>query len=112
MIIQWVVVDKDGIIVGDFYSSNRADAFESFVAPEGCTKVALSPEQAEQCRESFDRELGFCTKRIDIKNDACDEHSICDMTSDEIDCECEKRPVFFRDVLQSDGKVKRIYNKT
>ncbi|MGD9652413.1 MAG: hypothetical protein AB7I96_10565 [Candidatus Dadabacteria bacterium] len=105
MIFQWTVIDDDGFIVGDFYSSSQKGAFERFEPPPGTRKIKLLFDEAEACANSWDTENGIYMKRI--REAPAGKISIEHLSQEDVAKCLAKKSEWFRDTLQSDGSIKR-----
>lgn len=104
--IHWAIVNMNGELEGQFSvigASSNKKKFEQIQPPEGYTKVLLTFEEYQGLSEDYDRENRIYNRKVDLI-----EGKPVMMTAEEKQAVLDKRPEWYQDRKQPDGRIKRV----
>ncbi|GEM_PF-2349117 len=107
--IQFAIVNENGTLEGSeckICASSNDEKFENYPVPDGYKKILLTIEEYDALSLDFDYEKLIHNSVVDL-NAGEEEYKVRKMTEEAKQAVLDKRPEWYRDTLESDGKIKR-----
>lgn len=107
--IHFAIVNEDGVLEGNevkIIASSNDSKFENYPVPEGYKKVLLTFEEYEELSLDFDHEKLVHNAVVNLNADE-EEYKVRKLTGEEKQAVLDKRPEWYRDTLEKDGRIKR-----